>query len=75
MLHFSKKQHSKVEVKLLKVLNERNPFRNFKEKLHDVGLVDEWYAFQNAEASQIMQDWLELHGLSYEILNQKYKRL
>ncbi|MGP4108138.1 hypothetical protein [Virgibacillus sp. L01] len=37
---------------MIDVLNRRKPFRNFKDKVIELGIDDEWYAFEQNDAKQ-----------------------
>lgn len=51
---------------LYKAIKGRGAFRRFKDRLHDVGLVDEWYEFKNREDREKALDWLLVEGLITE---------
>lgn len=56
---FAKKQNTDYAVRLLDALNERKPFRSFKDKVNQLGIEDQWYAFEYEAAKSRMVEWLE----------------
>lgn len=74
MVRFARRQDSSVAEKLITVLNNRKPFRHFKDKVIELGIDDDWYDFEYSDTKEIIFSWLNQHNLSYEILNQKYKK-
>ena len=47
-------------------LEGRGAFRRFKDTLHRVGLVDEWFAFKRDAYIDIARVWCEENGIPYE---------
>lgn len=50
--------------KLARALNQRKPFRHFKDALADTGLAELWYQFENEYARAQIEEWLEEEGIS-----------
>ncbi len=71
MVRFAEKQEPTTAEKLIDVLNRRKPFRNFKDKIIELGIDDEWYAFEQNDAKEAIIDWLNELDISYEKINQK----
>jgi Uncharacterised protein family (UPF0158) len=46
-------------------LHGRGAFRRFKDALHRLGIVDEWYRFRDAALEEIAIEFLEAHGIAY----------
>ena len=47
-------------------LQGRGAFRRFKDTLHLVDLVDEWYAFKHWAFVKIAKEWCEVNGIEYD---------
>lgn len=71
MVRFAEKQEPTIAEKLIDVLNRRKPFRNFKDKVIELGIDDEWYTFEQNDAKEAIFDWLNGLNISYEKINQK----
>ncbi|SEQ83875.1 Uncharacterised protein family (UPF0158) [Virgibacillus subterraneus] len=71
MDRFAEKQEPAVAEKLIDVLNRRKPFRNFKEKVIQLGIEDEWYTFEQSDAKEAIFDWMNDLNIPYEKINQK----
>ncbi|MFB4168562.1 UPF0158 family protein [Virgibacillus sp. JSM 102003] len=71
MVRFAKKQETAAAEKLIDVLNRRKPFRNFKDKIIELGIEDEWYTFEQNDAKEAIFNWLDELNISYEKINQK----
>lgn len=56
---FAKKQNTDYAVRLMEELNGRKPFRSFKDKVNQLGIEDQWYAFEREVAKSRMLEWLE----------------
>jgi hypothetical protein len=46
-------------------LEGRGAFRRFKDTLHRVGLVDEWYDFKHKAYVEIAREWCERNNIPY----------
>ena len=46
-------------------LEGRGAFRRFKDTLHRVGLVDEWYSFKHKAFMEIAREWCEENDIEY----------
>jgi hypothetical protein len=53
--------------RLFGALQKRKPFRRFKDTLDEIGLRDEWFAFEYQYGKEQIEEWLE--GLSNECEN------
>ncbi|PAV28071.1 hypothetical protein CIL05_18355 [Virgibacillus profundi] len=73
MLKFCDKQKPAITEKLARVLEGRKPFRNFKDKVIELGMEEQWYSFEQNEAKEVIMKWLSDHSLLYEMLNQKFR--
>ncbi|MFC7370784.1 UPF0158 family protein [Fictibacillus iocasae] len=64
MLEFESKQtHSK----LLRALNSRKPFREFKEVSDQLGLLDQWHEYEYERALNRIRSWAEENGILEEL--------
>ncbi|WP_391205418.1 UPF0158 family protein [Psychrobacillus sp. L4] len=59
MVQFTNKQNADHVVRLLDILNGRKPFRFFKEKVNELGIEEQWHAFEYECAKSRMEEWLE----------------
>ena len=58
---------SMMKERLFHALQQRRPFRGFKEVLFDDEVVRQrWFAFERAAASQAAERWLASHGIEVE---------
>jgi hypothetical protein len=48
-----------------RVIRGSGAFRYFKDTIHRLGIVDEWYRFRDETLRQIAVDWCEENGLTY----------
>jgi hypothetical protein len=46
-------------------LHGRGAFRRFKDAVHRLGIIDEWYRFREAALEEIAIEFLEEHGIAY----------
>ena len=46
-------------------LEGKGAFRRFKDTLHRVNLIDEWYAFEHQAYVEIAREWCEENGIEY----------
>lgn len=66
MCDFASAQADPLHVdKLLDELNRKRPYRRFKDCVYDLGISDEWYAFQQARLERSAIQWLEDQQLSW----------
>lgn len=63
MVSFTTHQEPVVRDKLREILNGRKPFRNFKDKVHIMGLSESWYSFESGYAKNKLEEWLEEQGI------------
>ena len=59
MVRFAKEQASDVSTELFTILDRRKPFRNFKDKVFMLGLIERWYSYENDYATNQITQWLE----------------
>lgn len=59
MVRFAKEQVSDVSTELFTILDRRKPFRNFKDKVFMLGLIENWYSYENDYATNQITQWLE----------------
>ncbi|MBP1948193.1 UPF0158 family protein [Virgibacillus litoralis] len=71
MVRFAEEHEAAVAEKLINVLNRRKPFRNFKDKVIELGIDDEWHTFEQNDAKEAIFDWLNGLNISYDKINQK----
>ena len=48
---------------LLNAIQGRGAFRYFKDRIHELGLADSWYAFRDGQYRQAALDWCAAHGI------------
>jgi Uncharacterised protein family (UPF0158) len=48
-------------------LHGRGAFRRFKDAVHRLGIADEWYRFRDAALEEIAIEFLEAHGIAYQL--------
>lgn len=53
------REHKSLYVALAK----RHPFREFRDKVERMGILQEWYDFKNAAEETMAEEWLEEHEL------------
>jgi flavodoxin len=46
-------------------LEGKGAFRRFKDSLHRVDLVEEWYAFKHKAYVELAREWCEENGIAY----------
>ncbi|MFC0186681.1 UPF0158 family protein [Fictibacillus aquaticus] len=64
MLEFEMQQtHSK----LLRALNSRKPFREFKETAEQLGLLEKWYEYENERALKRIRRWADEMNILEEL--------
>ena len=51
--------------RLMNDLRGRGAFGRFKNRVHKLGLADQWYAYRDAALRQIAIDWCEEHDLRW----------
>ena len=52
---------------LLNAIHGRGAFRRFKDAVHRLGRAEEWYRFREAALEEIAIEFLEAHGIAYQI--------
>lgn len=63
MLSFTTEQEPVVRAELREILNQRKPFRKFKDTVQNKGLEESWYSFENDYAKKYLIEWLEENGI------------
>lgn len=59
-----------VRDRLLRVLDQRRPFRGFKDALANFPAVREaWFTYENDRLVQAARDWLEVEGIDAELMD------
>jgi len=62
----------KISIRILNILNDKNPFRNFKTAIHkNKKLLDSWYSFKEKRLSEEVVDWLEAEKLEVNNMPKK----
>jgi len=51
---------------LYSALYGKGAFRRFKDTLHRVDLVDEWYSYRHDTFVEIAREWCERHAIDYQ---------
>lgn len=59
MVGFAKGQATDVSAQLFNILDNRKPFRNFKDTVYMMGLKESWYSYENDYATKKITQWLE----------------
>jgi hypothetical protein len=67
MVMFANEQSEDNAFVLKDVLNQPRPFAKFKDKVYELGIHNEWFAFEDEYAKQRMLDWLFEIGVSTNI--------
>lgn len=50
---------------LLRAIHGRGAFRCFKDRLHELGVADQWYAYRDAALRQIAVDWCRENDIEW----------
>ena len=66
MEDFCGEQTQEVQNILNKILNGKRPFRKFKDKVFELDIRDEWFAFQKEKLEKVAIDWCEMNSVSIE---------
>jgi hypothetical protein len=53
--------------RLLSDIRGAGAFRRFKDRIHELGLTDDWYEYRAAQYRQAAMDWAESHGLDVDV--------
>lgn len=67
MISFANEQTEDHAFVLKDILNQPRPFAKFKDKVYELGIQNEWFAFEDGYAKQRMLDWLFEIGVSTNI--------
>ncbi|XID94896.1 UPF0158 family protein [Paenibacillaceae bacterium WGS1546] len=51
---------------LLDAINGRGAFRRFKDKVYQLGIEKDWFAFRDEQYKQVAIDWCDEHGITFE---------
>ncbi len=49
--------------KLLKAIQGKGAFRRFKDRAHDLGVIDDWYEYKTRELTEQAVDWCEANDV------------
>lgn len=60
------REPSQVSDQLSNAIRGSGAFRRFKDKLYDLGIVEEWYKYKDERLKQIAREWCEHNGVEYE---------
>lgn len=63
---FCDAQKGNAQTELLNAIKGSGAFRRFREKIHHLGIVDDWYTFRDESFRQIAIRFCENYGLEYE---------
>ena len=66
MEDFCDEQTKEIQNILNKILNGKSPFRKFKDKVFELDIRDEWFAFQKEKLEKVAIDWCEMNNISIE---------
>lgn len=67
MIDFARAQKDeKLRETLLDHLHRKGAFRRFKEEVFQRGIRDEWFEFRDEAFGEVIEGWLDEHGLSVE---------
>lgn len=58
-------ENQKTRSLLLNAIQGRGAFRRFKDKIHELGIEEKWYAYRDARLREIAIEWCEDHGIEY----------
>lgn len=59
-------QDKKTQNLLLNTIQGKGAFRRFKDAMHEIGMIDEWYEFKSREDRKEVLDWLHSEDLITE---------
>ena len=51
---------------LLRAIQGRGAFRYFKDRIHELGIADDWYAFRKGRYEEIAKEWCQDNGIEVE---------
>ena len=51
------------QTKLLDAIRGKGAFRRFKDRAHDLGLLDRWYVYRGEQLARIAIEWCEENGI------------
>ena len=63
MERFVESRPEREQKSLYVALAKRHPFREFRDKVERMGILQEWYDFKNAAEQSMAEEWLEEHEL------------
>lgn len=49
-----------------RAMRGRGAFRRFRDKLHELGLEDQWYEYRESKYERIARDWCEVNNIEIE---------
>ncbi len=50
---------------LLRAISGKGAFRRFKDKIFDLGVRDDWFAYRDNELKQFAIEWCKDHGIEF----------
>lgn len=66
MEDFCDEQKREIQNILNKILNAKRPFIKFKDKVFELGIRDEWFAFKKEKLEKVAVDWCEMNNILIE---------
>ena len=63
MVTYSNKQSDELRDVLLDTLFMKGAFRRFKDKVFELDIRDDWFAYKREEYKKVAQDWADKHGI------------
>ncbi len=58
-------EDERVQNALLQAIKGKGAFRYFKDRIHEEGLHDDWFAFRDNALKQIAADFLKIHEIPH----------
>lgn len=55
----------KVQAALSKAIEGRGVFRRFKDRAHDLGVIEEWYRYKDRQIGDLAATFLAAEGISF----------
>lgn len=66
MESFADEQPKEIAEKLYRALNGNKPFAHFRAVVETLGLLQDWYAFQNAWYKEKAEEWMLENGVDFK---------
>ena len=51
---------------LMRAIHGPGAFRYFKDKIHEAGIAEKWYAFREAAYRELAEEWCRDHGIEHD---------